>query len=89
MNDPKRIVQIQEQVLRIGRQPAAKSFLDSCDPNGLPWLLNSIDQEVAFQHHRWTEQWGWKKLIWKVILTIGLPLAFLGGCILFLDYLKS
>lgn len=78
MNDFQRLIQIREQVLRIGKEPASKSFLDSCDPDGIPWLLRSIDAEIADQHRRWTAHWGWGKVWAAVILTISAPFLLIG-----------
>lgn len=53
MNTNRRVVQVQEQTFRIGRQPQQRSFLDSCDPNGIPRYLRDVDRYMAIQNQAW------------------------------------
>jgi hypothetical protein len=86
MNDLHRIIQVQEQTFRIGRQPpAAKSFLDTCDPDGLPWLLRSVDAEVAVFHQRMSVHWGWTKVFVRVLLTLVGMAIWVGGICYLVD----
>jgi hypothetical protein len=50
MNTNRRVVQVQEQTFRIGRQPQQRSFLDSCDPNGIPRYLRNLDYQISAQN---------------------------------------
>lgn len=72
---PQQRIVVTEQILRVGRQAMSNGFLDSCDPEGLPWLLRSMDAEIAAQHRRMTAYWGWGKVIGRVVLTFAVIAA--------------
>jgi hypothetical protein len=61
MNDLHRIIQVQEQTFRIGREPTSKNFLDTCDPDGIPRYLRQLDYSIAIQNR--AGDWLWSKIV--------------------------